>query len=379
MNQDQMDNSDGEISLLDLIYTVVTNWRLLVIAPLLAGCLALGITYLIPPTYTAITRFLPPQQQQSGAAALLQSLGPLAAGAASGLKNPADQYVSFLKSRSVQDALVERYQLKTRYGVELKGDAASALTANTRINSGKDGLISIEIDDQEPVFAAKLANAHVEELSTLLTRLAVTEAQQRRQFFENQLLQTKDKLTRAEQALKSTGVNASALKTNPAAAVAVVAQLQAQITAQEIKLASMRGYLTESAPAFKQAQAELAALHAQESKSAQSSLQPLSGDADYVARYREMKYQETLFDLFARQFELAKIDESREGAIVQVLDIAQPPERKSAPKKTLVAILTTLAVGFLLLIFLFVRQIIQQLALNPETAHKIARLRTSWR
>lgn len=385
MNQDMRsdDNNvdEDEISLLDLLYTVVSNWRLLVFGPLLAGLVALGLSFLIPPTFTATTKFLPPQQQQSAAAAMLQSLGALGglAGAATGLKNPGDQYVAFLNSRTVQEALIERFQLRSRYESELKEDALRALAGKTRISSGKDGLITIEVDDKEPAFAAQLANAHLEELRKLLGRLALTEAQQRRQFFEKQLQQTKVKLTEAERALKGTGVNASALKADPAVAVAAVAQLQAQITAQEVRLASMRGYLTESAPEFKQAQAELGALRAQAAKAAHSDQQPGADGADYIARYREMKYQETLFELFARQFELAKVDESREASVIQVLDVAQTPERKSKPKKALMAVLTTLATGFALLLFVFVRQAWRNAKTNPESADKIARLRAAWR
>ena len=371
---------ENEISLLDLLYTVVSNWRLLIFGPVVAGLLALWFAYTIPPIFTATTKFLPPQQQ-SAAAAMLQNLGSLGglAGAASGLKNPAEQYVAFLKSRTVQQALVDRFKLKSRYEVELNEDSLGALGNNARISSGKDGLITIDVDDKEPAFAAQLANAHVEELSKLLGRLAVTEAQQRRVFFEKQLQQTKVNLTKAEQDLKATGVNASVLKANPAAAVAAVAQLQAQITGQEVKLASMRGYLTESAPEFKQARVELAALRAEGVRAAGSSPQSDSSNSDYVTRYREMKYHETLFDLFARQFELAKIDESREGAVIQVLDIAQPPERKSKPKKGLIVVSTAFMVWFVLLLFVFVRQAFRNQPEEAKTVAKLARLRTAWR
>lgn len=354
--QTETGNSDAT-SLLDMLTTVAKSWRLLLVAPLLAGLCALGGSYFIPPLYTAVTKFLPPQQQQSAAASMLQSLGALGsfAGAAGGLKNPGDQYVAFLKSRSVQGALIDRFKLQNRYDVELKDDAFAKLNARVRITNGKDGLISIEADDRDPNFSAQLANAHVEELGKLLSRLAVTEAQQRRQFFEKQLLQTKEKLTKAEQALRATGVNASALKTNPTAAVAGVAQLQAHITAQEVKLASMRGYMTESAPALKQALIELNALQAQERKSGDTSALQENGDADYIENYREFKYYETLFDMFARQFELAKGDESREGSMIQVLDIAQAPERKSGPKRFLIAVIFYFAVGVLVFGYVFLK------------------------
>lgn len=370
---------DDEISLLDLLQTVVDNLRLLVLGPLTVGVLALGISFAIKPTFTATTKFLPPQQQQSAAAAMLQSLGALGglAGAATGLKNPNDQFVSFLQSRTLQDTLVERFKLMERYESEFQEDARKTLSAKASISAGKDGLISVSVDDHDPAFAAGLANAHVQELTLLLGRLAVTEAQQRRLFFEKQLADAKTKLTQAEQALQASGVNISALKANPEAAVAALAQLQASITAQEVKVATMRGYLTESAPDFRQALTELNALRTQ-LRRAEASQPPPQGDSDYVAKYRDFKYHETLFELFAKQYELARVDESREGAVIQVVDVAQAPERKSKPKKAMIAVLATLASGFALLLFVFVRQALRNAAQDGEAATKLHNLRAAW-
>lgn len=372
--------ADDEIQLLDLLQTIVENLRLLVLGPLCVGLLALGLSFLITPTFTAQLQMIPPQQQQGAAAAMLQSLGALGgiASAASGLKNPADQYVAMIKSRSVQDALIERFQLIERFGVDYKQDARKRMENLIRVTAGKDGLIDIEVDDKDPAFAAQLANAHVEELRKLMDRIAVTEAQQRRQFFELQLQQTKDKLAQAEQALKATGVNSSAFKSAPEVAVAAVAQLQAQIAGQEVKIRSMRGYLSESAPDFKQALTELSALRAQLAK-LEKSTPNSDSDSDYVARYREVKYQETLFELFSKQYELARIDEAREGATIQVVDAAVPPERKSKPKKALIAVLVTLATGFVLLLGVFARQALRSSADNEETAMKLQALRQGWR
>lgn len=390
-----LDEGD-EISLLDLLQVVVDNLRLLVLGPLAVGLAALGISFLITPTFTAKTQFLPPQQQQSAAASMLASLGSLGglAGAAAGLKNPADQYVALLKSVSVQDALIERFKLVDRYEAKFKDDARKTITANTRIASGKDGLISVEADDKDPQFAAELANAYPEELQRLLGRLAVTEAQNRRQFFENQLALAKDNLTKSELALKATGVSSSALKSNPAAAVEAVARLRAGISAQEVKIAGMRGYLTDSAPAMKQALTELTALRDQlakaerdetpgattsfgaNAKGPSGSSTPLApAGGDYVARYRDYKYHETLFDLFAKQYELAKVDEAREGAVVQVVDAAQPPERKAKPKKALIAVIATLASGFLLLLWVFLKRAVDNAAQSPDTSQKWNNLR----
>ena len=373
------EQEDAEVSLLDLLQVVADNLRLLVLGPLAAGLLALGISFAIPPTFTATTKIMIPQQQQGGAAAMLSSLGALGglAGAASGLKNPGDQYVAFLKSRTVQDALVDRFKLLDLYEVKTREEARKGLDGDILVASGKDGLITLDASTKDPVFAAQLANGNVEELRNLLGRLAVTEAQQRRVFFEKQLTIAKDNLTKAEQALKASGVNTGALKASPGAAVEGLAKLKAGITAQEIKLASMRGYLTESAPDFKQAQTELAAMRGQMSF-AEKAEPARGGDSDYVARYREFKYHETLFDLFAKQYEMARVDESREGTVIQVVDLAIPPERKAKPKKANIAMTTALASGFALLLFVFIRQALRGAAQTPETAEKLLRLRGAW-
>jgi tyrosine-protein kinase Etk/Wzc len=378
-----MQEADDEISLLDLLQTIVDNLRLLVLGPLAVGITALGISYLIPPTYTAKTQFLPPQQQQSAAASMLASLGSLGglAGAVGGIKNPADQFLAYMKSVTIQDTLIERFKLLERYGAKTKTDARLALTGSVRAASGKDGLISVEVDDKDPKFAAELANAHVEELGKLLGKLATTEAQQRRLFFEKQLTLAKDNLIKSEIALKATGVSGSVLKSNPASAVAAVAGLQAGVTAQEVKLGAMRGYLAETAPEFKQALNELVNLKTQLAKQEKDTPanSNFSAQGDYISKYREFKYNETLFELFAKQFEIAKVDESREGAVIQVLDAAQPPEHKSKPKKALIAIISTLATGFALMLFVFIRQAMRNVKQDPESAQKFTALHASWR
>ncbi len=378
-----MQDAEDEISLLDLLQTIVDNLRLLVLGPLFVGVTALAISFLIPPTYTAKTQFLPPQQQQSAAASMLASLGSLGglAGAVGGIKNPADQYIAYMKSVTLQDSLIDRFKLLDRYEAKTKTDARLALTGSVRVSSGKDGLMSVEVDDRDPKFAADLANAHVEELAKLLSKLATTEAQQRRLFFEKQLTLAKDKLIQSEIALKATGVSGSVLKSNPASAVAAVAGLQAAVTAQEVKLGAMRGYLAESAPDFKFAMSELSNLRAQLAKQEKDS--PATGgknttEGDYITKYREFKYHETLFELFSKQFELAKVDEAREGAVIQILDVAEAPDRKTKPKKAMIALIGVLVSGFALLLFVFVRQAIANTGQDSESSQKMEQLKSSW-
>ena len=378
-----------EISFLDLLQVIVDNLRLLVLGPLAVGLLSFAYTFTITPTYTAKTQFLLPQQQQSAAASMLASLGGLGglAGAAAGLKNPADQYLAYMNSVSIQDALIERFKLQERYKTKTKTATRSVLISKTRKTAGKEGLISVEVDDKDPQFAADLANGHVQELVKLLGRMAVTEAQYRRRFFENQLSQAKGNFILAEVALKATGISSSVLKSNPVSALTVVAALKAQVTAQEVKVGAMRGYLADTAPDFKQAMSELANLRSQLAKQEKdepariSTSVALSGkdSGDYATKYREYKYQETLFELFSKQFEIAKIDEAREGAVIQVLDVAEAPERKTKPKKLIISIMATFISIILLLLFVFLRKALVNSLNDSESLQKIKLLKKTYR
>jgi uncharacterized protein involved in exopolysaccharide biosynthesis len=371
---------DEGIHLLDLLVPLVQNLRLLVLGPLAIGVVALGIAFILPKTYTARTSFLPPQQQQNAAGAALAQIGALVglAGGAAGLKTPADQYVALMQSETVVDRLIERFDLMKVYGADYRIEARDQLASNVRMNVGKkDGLISVEVDDEDPTRAANLANAHVEELRRLSGNLALTEAQQRRVFFEDQLQQTRDRLIKAQQDLQSSGFNQGALKAEPKAAAEGYAQLRAEVTAAEVRLQTLRRSFTDTAPEVQQQQTLLAALRGQLALLERSS--DLGGSADYVTKFREFKYQETLFELFARQYELARIDESREGALIQVVDVANTPEYKSKPKRGLIAVGATLLSALLLVAFVLIRDAWQRSASQPESAEKLNRLRLAWR
>jgi len=368
----------GGLSLLDIAVALAENKRFLLLGPVLAGLLALGISFLIAPTFTARTSFLPPQQQQSAAASALASLGAMAglAGSLTSVKNPTDQYVSLMQSTTVQDRLIDRFDLLQVYEADYRFQARRALQKNVRIDPGRrDGLIVVEVSDVDPQRAADLANAHVEELRRVTNQLAITEAQQRRQFFEEQLQQSKERLAAAQVALQATGFTQGALRAEPRAAADEYARLRAEVTAAQVRLQTMRSALSDNAPELQQQQATLAALRAQLARAEQRT----EGDTgqDYISKYREFKYQETLFDLFARQYEMARLDESREGALIQVVDAAQRPEWKSAPKRAVIAATTALAAFMGLLVFVAARHSLRRSSAFPEVSDKIARLRSA--
>ena len=371
---------DDDVDLFDLLLPLLHHWKLLLLAPVASGLIALGATYLIKPTYTSRTVFLPPQQQQSAAATALASLGALSglAGATTGIKSPADQYVALLQSTSVADRLIDEFKLMQVYESDYRFEARKTLGDRTSVTLGKrDGLISVEVDDVSPQRASDLANRHVDELRRLGAQLALTEAQQRRVFFEAQLKKTRDDLTQAQQALQASGFNPGALKAEPRAAAEGYARLRAEVTSAEVRLQTLRRSLSDATPEVQQAQAMLGALRSQLQKSESST--DSTGGPDYVSKFREFKYQETLFELFARQYEMARLDESREGALMQVVDVAKPAEYKSKPKRGLIAIATTLAMFLLLSLFVIARHFWRLNAADPTRAVKLAHLRAALR
>ncbi len=376
-----------EVSVLDLALVLLAHRKTVLGVPLGVALLVLGLSFLIPPKFAATTQIMLPQQPQSGAAALLGSLGGAlgggglggAAGALAGLKNPADQWIGLLKSRTIQDAMVERFHLRERYNSKYQFQARQALEGLTQIKSGKDGLISVTVEDTDPATAVAMARAYIEELQQLTKTLAIGEAAQRRMFFENQLKDIKDRLIKAEIELRQSGVSESILKTSPDAAVTVLAQIKAQVAAAEVKVAVMRGQFAADSPDLKQAQLELASVRAQLSKAEQSDPKHASGSgSEYVTRFREFKYQETLFELMARQFEMAKVDEAKDGAIIQVVDHPTLPEWKSSPKRGLMTVLAGVLSLILCTAFVLARQALRNAReRDPVFAAKLAQLR--WR
>lgn len=353
----EKDAGDG-IALLDLLGCFRDHLKLLIGVPLAAGVFAFAASYLITPTFTARTSFLPPQQQQGGAAAALGQLGALGglAGAAIGIKSPADQFVALMQSETVADRLIEQFDLLGVYDVKHAFEARKALSDNTRILVGKkDGLVVVEVDDHSPERSARIANQYVAELRRMSNELALTEAQQRRAFFEQQLKGTRDRLAQAQRTLQAEGFNPGALKAEPKAAADTYARLSAEVALTEVKLRSLRSAWTEGSPEVQQQQATLDALRAQLSRLESPKTTGAPPGTDYVGNYREYKYQEALFELFSRQYEVARIDESREGTLIQVIDVARVPESKTRPHRLIISLVSTLAAFVILAIYVLLR------------------------
>jgi uncharacterized protein involved in exopolysaccharide biosynthesis len=349
---------DDGPKLIDALITLARYKKMLLGLPLAVAVLSAGLSLLIPNEYRSSTRILPPQQAQSGAAALLAQLGGVAGAAAAGagIKNPNDLYVGMLKSRTVADNMIQRFNLSKVYDQEYKDKTRKELELNTTITTGKDGMIVIEVEDEDRRRAAEMANAYTEELLKLTRTLAVTEAAQRRVFFERQLQQSKDNLARAEIQLKEGLVSHGVVSVDndSRAIVETGARLRAQISAKEVQLNAMRAFVTSSNPEFRRVQEELSSSRAELAKLENGSGAATPGGArglENIKLLRDVKYHQMLYELLSKQYEIARLDEAKEASIVQVLDKAQEAERKHKPKRAIIVLLSTVG-GFVLAVLL---------------------------
>lgn len=363
----------GKISLIDLLIVLAKRKKLIIGLPLLAAAVAVGVALVLPPVYRAGTTLLPPQQGQSGAAALLSQLGGAAsmvAGAA-GIKNPNDVYVGMLNSRTVADRLIQRFDLLKAYEAASMEAARKELMANTTVNAGKDGMITVDVEGKDRKAVAALANGYVDELTRLTKSLAITEASQRRLFFEQQLESTKDHLADAEVALKgaldSRGV--ISVDSESRAILETVGKLRAQVSAKEIQLDSMRAFVTERNQEFRQAQEELNSLKAELGRLENGRAPDQEKGApvgrkvglDSIKLLRDVKYYQMLYELLARQFEMARLDEAHDSSVIQVLDAAQVPEHSIKPKRLAMVLISAAIALFLAVALAFLLEATQGL------------------
>jgi hypothetical protein len=275
-----------------------------------------------------------------------------AAGAGLGIKNPGDMYLSLFHSRTLEDAVIQRFGLMDRYHAKIRSAARLALEAHAKTVLGaKDGLITLSVTDKDPNEAAAIANGYVDEFRKFSANLAISEASQRRAFFEKQLLEANEKLATAEEAMKSTEQATGVLQidSQTRALIESAAALRAQVVAKEVQIQGMRTFATDDNPDLLEARQQLAALQAQlaklggTDKDSSSSLLVPKGNVpeaqvEYVRKLRDVKYYETISELIAKQFEAAKLDEARQGTAIQVVDLAVPPEKKSSPRLGLIGL-----------------------------------------
>lgn len=366
--QQKVETREGDFSPADVLIILAKNKSLIILFPLIAVVVAVVITLLLPNVYKASVTLLPPQQAQSSTAALLSQLGGVAGAAVgvAGLKNPNDLYVGMLKSRTIANHIIEKYDLKKIYDLDSLEKTRANLEKNSLISSAKDGLITITVEDKNKKLVAKIANSYADELLTLTKTLALTEAAKRRLFFEQQLTLSKNNLAAAEMSLKSAldSRGVISVDSDSRAIVETVSRLRAQISVKEIQLNSMGAFVTKNNQEYKRVQEELISLRSELSKLENgragnaSSSQNVNNQVglENIKILRDVKYYQMLYELLSKQYEAARLDEAKDSSIIQMLDPAVEPERKAGPKRAIIVISTFIAAFLASLAFVLLRE-----------------------
>ncbi len=360
---------------------------------LAAALVALIVAALLPQMYTATTTILPPQQNQSSLTSMLGQLGAITGlGSADlELKNPGDLFVAMLGSRTVEDRLIDRFDLRKVYSLKRYQDARKELESRSDIIAEREGLISIAVTDRSPQRAADLANAYVEELHVLNSNLAITEAGQRRVFFQQRLDAEREDLARGELALKQAQETSGLIQPDAQgrAIIQSVADMRAQVAAHEVQLQAMRSSATENNPDVQRAELELAGLRSQLAKLQHNTGEMGNGNLEvpttrlpeaqleYIRRARDLKYHEALYEFLGKQLEAARIDEAKDAILVQVVDKAVVPERKSGPRRTLIVLVTAAGAFLLACLAVLLTELLRRRQQDPNERARLALLRDS--
>ena len=358
--------SDGyEVSLIEVLTQLAyRKWLIAKITGIavLAGAI---LSLVLPVRYTATTKIMPPQQTQSTASMLMMNQlagaggGSLAAlaGGGLGLKNPNDIYIGLLTSRPIADALIQKFTLATEYRAKDMTEARKKLTSYTVVTSEKNGFISVSVTDKDKKRVAEMANTYTDQLRILTKSLAVTEASQRRLFYEEQLKQTREALVAAELAFEQVQQQKGLVQLDAQAKAMIesLSVLRAQVAAKQVEVQALRSYSTEQNPEVQLAEKELSSLQAEESRLEQNNHSPgIAGlglgnvpaaGLEYLRAAHELQYQQALFDMMMKQYDAAKLDESKDAAIIQVVEPAIAPDRKSSPHRAIILVLS-LFLGF---------------------------------
>lgn len=385
---------EPESSLLDRLIVLAEHKKFIFIVVGIAAVVSVVVSLLLPKTYEANTKIMPPQQNASTASAMLAQLGPLAAMAGNqlGIRTPGDLYVTMLRSRTVADDLIQRFDLGHVYNIKKIRDVRKRLETLTEITVGRtDGVISITVTDHDPQRAANIANAYVEELEKLTQTLAVTEAGARRLFFEHEVEIANDDLAKAEVALKQTQEKTGMIQLDQQSRAMIegMVTLRAQVAAKEVQIQAIKSYATPDNPELKVAQDELAALrtqlaHFERGQTGPDSMLDLpldkipSAGLEYVRRLRDVKYRELLLEVLTKQYEIARIDEAKDAAVIQVLDKGVPPLDRASPRRSLIVIVTVFCAFWLAVIYVLVSDSIARSKLeDPQQADRLDRLKSS--
>ncbi len=376
-----------EISLLDLLLVLAKHWKMIVGVPFIVAILTALYTLTLPNIYTAKAMILPGDDDNSMMGAMMSQMGGLAglAGGSFARATKSELYVTMLKSETIKDPIIDRFKLMQVYKAKFRTDAYRKLDKQVDVSAGKkDGVLSISVDDRDPNRAAAIANAFVDELGKLAAGLNMTGASKNRTFLEERLAAAKADLTQAEDALKSFQTKYKAVNVTDQAKASIegVAQLRAQLAAQEVQLAALQRQFTDSSQEVKTSRSTIVNIRNQiarlEGGGGNSSIPSISSVPQLGQKYaqlmRTFKIQETLVELLTKQYEMVKINEVKDVSPFQIIQISRAPEIKSKPKRAQIVLLISFCAGIIAVLFSFIQEAIT--LMSEEDRKRLCKLRT---
>ncbi len=365
--------NEEEINLLDYLIVLAKRKIFIIILTLSVTLITAVYSLIVPELYRAEIKLLPPGKSNK-TSVLMQEIGGMIGidQGSGGINNPYS-IVGILKSRTLHDKIIDKFNLMDIYETIYREDARKSLSGNVEVNNDKSSrMITVAVISKDPKLAADLANSFIEELKNLLQTLAITEASQRRLFFEEELQQAKENLIKSEDAMVEFQEKTGALRVEDQtkAIIESMAHIRAEIAAKEVSLKVMKTYSTLNNPDFQMALEALKGLKSELKKlevKSETSLDPLLTTGmlpvlgkNYIRKLRELKFNETLFELMAKQYEMARIDEAKEPVIIQVLDKAIPPEKRFKPQRRKMVMIAFMAAIFFSVFLAFLMEYIEK-------------------
>jgi len=381
---------EDEINLLHLLLVIVR--RRMLIVKICAAAIVLSVCYSLTLNniYTATNRFLPPQKENTSAlfSSLLSQAGGLAGLAGGGLGGSADLYIGILKSRSVADAVIKRLDLQKEFKKKTIEDTRMVVERVVKFKGSKEGIITVSAYSKDPQKAAQLANTFVDELTRRSVKLLLVKAGSERLFLEQRLIVVRQELKNAEDDLKAFQEKFKTFRVDTQATVAIegIARLKAEIVSQEVQLATLSNSRTGENSDVKALQAGISKLKSQlgamSGSGGPDNVIPTAGNVpslsvEYFRKVRELKIQEAVFEQLSKQYEVAKINESKDSSTLQVLDEAVAPIKKSKPKRSLIVLLSTVMAFIGSIVIIFVQEHLSKL--SPEDVEIIGEIKQSLR
>lgn len=361
---------EQELSLLDIFHILWRRKRLIFFLTFIFGTIATIYAFTAPFIYRAECRVLPPG---AGGGGLMSQLGGLAGlvGLPSTSSN-GQMMLGIIQGDTVVDSIINGFNLMEEYEEEIRLNARKKVLGNLEANEdSKSGIVSIAYLDKDPQKAADIANAFVAQLQNKMHEMSFYDAQEKRTFFENQLMQAQQELSDAENAMMKYQQNSGvlALGSQTAALLGSIASLRSQIAAKNVEISSLSSYARNDNPRLKLARSQLEAmtrelhrLEEEQKKTEKRQGRVFSGDilsslgnvpelnVEYMRYERALRFANVKYETMLRQYENAKLSEASDLSTLQIIDPATPPDWKFKPKRAQIMIVGTM-LGFCLGVF----------------------------